>query len=69
MERKVMKVLTEKEFNKACDFWYKQKHLTAKEKANDHATRQFLGVYTPSTGELHGWRITPSSEDKGYSSN
>lgn len=64
-----MHITTEEEFNQQCDNWYNQPHLTDDEKSHDRATRAIIGVYIPSKQELHEWIISPSSEDKGYSSN
>lgn len=65
-----MQILTEEEFNQKCDAWswHKLSHLTDDEKIRDYASRASIGIYIPSKQELHGWRITPSSEDKGYNS-
>jgi hypothetical protein len=67
-----MRKVTIQEFLEECRIWDvsppKAKEIEDALKNETSVCAAIVGVYYPSKEELYDWKITPSSEDKGYSS-
>lgn len=61
--------MTDKEFIAEAKIWgleITQQEIDEARGKKQTIPVQVIGVFDPMTGILHPWRITPSSEDKGY---
>ncbi len=67
-----MRKVTKAQLLEQCKLWRistpSDREIADAKKKDSYVAIEILGLYYPKRGELWPWRITPSSEDKGYCS-
>jgi hypothetical protein len=62
-----MKHVTTEELKKLCALWKVTPPSDKQLETEESIPIEILGIYYTKEQKLYEWRITPSSEDKGYS--